>query len=877
MKKLLSLLLAAALFITIFASIPSAATVVEDVFHEGDVLFLRVESPSNWVDDCLLYANFTAASREDNGGSSVVIADADRELYDPVQGIAYDPDRALYRYEVTAADAGASAMRFWRGNGEKLWNCSVVLTASDYAGGKNTAVVTDWTDAGYTEHRDPVNLEARIELSAAYGLAGDTFEIRAIYSCAEILNVACELYIDDELVSETDNYLFTPAEDGIYEVTAKLTATHFHTGALLAQKELSETITVGSAPLHAVKASALYAHAARGSKDQDAWIRWYGIDGTYYLFLPSCIRQGEPVELYSAYREDATLDTVTVPAYGIVDFTPDPAAEYLFRVGRTTRTVKFLYSSAESALFVNNTDDFDGSDFLTYLQEDKEHSVAALGAYTNENGTVTDVEIKKMKGRGNTSWEADKKGFNITFKDTVSIAGMEKGKKFSLISNFQDAAMLRNRILFDLSDAVGVPYASDSRMVDLYANGVYQGTYQLCQKIEVGKNSLMSDVSDDDYLDKETGGVKPEFSFVVEIDSSPSQDDFYFNVQNGNNLTVKAPELSADDANLRTVRGFIKNRYNTMYNKLNSGAADAGDYIDLDSLAKVYLINELGKNWDSGASSFFLTYKPDAEGNYKFFASPVWDYDNSLGNAKGIEWDLRNMGITDYTLPTGWFSTKKNGYNGPNFLATAAKHSAVMEQVYKVWFEDFVPALAVLTKTGVKDGELYSADVYYEIMKDTAEMNYHVWELVTDTRWIADHSSLQPWVVAYTYDGAGRIIGADAQPERCIREYDQYSYQGQFDYMLDWTLSRAAWISGQYIAHYHPDSAEDPSRDLLGDVNLSGEVDILDATLIQRHLASLEQLTQRQLAASDTNRSGEIDILDATLIQRYLAGLLKEF
>ena len=897
MKKILSLLLIAALLITALAAFPTAAS-AEVVFQEGDVLYLRVESPAEWADNAILYANFTAASRADNGDRSIMIASADAAKYHPVTGIIYDESRGLYRYTVTAADAGASVMRFWRGNEEKLWNCSVSLSAADYAAGKNTAVVTDWTDAGRLDTVYLFDLSPKITLDKSTGALGDSFAISVTYVALKSATVTCELYINDTKVADKTEFTFTPETEGAYRISAELTAVHFSTGELMSKASVSATVTVGTAPIYALAPSCLYAHASRGSKDTQAWVKWYGIDGTYYFFLPSSVKKGEPVELYSSYDQISTLDSMIVPANGIVGFTPDPDVAYIFRYSRTTRTVRFMYSSAESALFINNIDDFNGDDFFSYLQQNKENSVAALGAYTHTDGSVTEAQIKKMKGRGNTSWNADKKGFNVTFQDAITLDGMEKCKKFSLISNFQDAAMLRNRILYDLSDAVGIPYASDSRMIDLYTNGKYQGTYQMCQKVDVGKNTLMPDISDTDYLDKATGGVKPDFAFVAEIDSSPADDDFHFTVQNGSNLTMKSPELEAGDPNIAAVRGYIKNKFNAMWNKLSSGADDLDDYIDVESLAKVYLINELGKNWDSGATSFFLTYKPDAQGNYKFFASPVWDYDNSLGNARGLDYDLWSMGVTDYTLPTGWFATKKNGYTGPNFLATAAKHTAVMDKVYQVWFEAFVPALDTLTKTGVDSGELYSADVYYAVTKGSAEMNYKIWYLDTDSGWIADHSSLLRYSAEYTYNTYGQITGVTVSPFKSKTTYDQYTYDGQFNYMVDWTTSRAAWISGQYISHYHPEIPADPTepptqpptdppaepptdkpidpiesvRRLLGDADKDGEVTILDATAIQRRLAELDTAAYDETAA-DADEDGEVTILDATAIQRCLAEL----
>ena len=82
-------------------------------------------------------------------------------------------------------------------------------------------------------------------------------------------------------------------------------------------------------------------------------------------------------------------------------------------------------------------------------------------------------------------------------------------------------------------------------------------------------------------------------------------------------------------------------------------------YADVDSLAKIYLINELGKNWDAGVSSLYFVYKQDSNGQYKFFASPVWDYDNSLGNAVGVESELDSIGVTDYEEYTGWWCMYK--------------------------------------------------------------------------------------------------------------------------------------------------------------------------------------------------------------------------
>ena len=58
-----------------------------------------------------------------------------------------------------------------------------------------------------------------------------------------------------------------------------------------------------------------------------------------------------------------------------------------------------------------------------------------------------------------------------------------------------------------------------------------------------------------------------------------------------------------------------------------------------------------------------------------------------------------------------------------------------------------------------------------------------------------------------------------------------------------------------------------------GDVNLDGQVTVTDATLIQKHLAGLNEFDRdKQLELADVNYDGAISILDATEIQFILAG-----
>ena len=804
MKKLISLLLILTL-ITAAAALPvSVDAETAPAFSEGDELYLRIENPANWATSATLYVNFSPATRADNDNKSVIIAEADKNLYDPVSGVDYDRGSGLYKYTVTSADAGNTVMRFWRGNEEKLWNESVAITAADLAAGKNTAVVTDWTNTGYLDSTYEYELNAKLTLSATEGEAGDSFVITVTHNEIPNADIACEIFINDAKVSDAEEYAFIPEADGSYAVRAVVTARNA-AGRTVAADSETAAITIGTPAVTALEPNFLYAHAASGSSDKEAWVKWYKVDDIYYFFMPSSAKAFDSVELFSTLSDAALMNGTSIPVGVPASFRAEPDKEYRITIGNedTFRRVKFMFSTAEAALWVNNTDSFAGyKDFFAYLKASKENSVAASGAVSTPDGKIENTDIKKMKGRGNTSWNADKKGFNVTFVSAIKLAGMEKCKKFSLVSNFQDAALARNRILFDISDEVGVPYSPDSRFIDLYTNGVYQGSYQICQKIDVGKNTLIDDVDADDYLDPATSGVKSDFSFVAEVDASPADDDFHITAKNGNNLTMKAPELSIDSPYYYAVSSYIYDKYNAMCSHL--GKADVNDYLDIKSMAEVYIINELGKNWDAGVTSFFFVYKPDENGRYKFFASPVWDYDNSLGNASGVASDLRRMGVTDYTLPSGWFASKKTSVNGDNLLTGAVANPVIMAEIRSVWFEEFIPALDILNSKGVSSGELYSSDVYSGLLSGSAAMNYKIWALVTNSSWICDHGSLRQYTATYTKNAYGQITGVQLAQARSATNYDQYTFGGQFDYMMDWTNSRAAWISAQYIADYVP-------------------------------------------------------------------------
>ncbi|MBQ9679444.1 MAG: CotH kinase family protein [Ruminococcus sp.] len=618
-----------------------------------------------------------------------------------------------------------------------------------------------------------------------------------------------------------------------------------------------------------VSEESLFVHAVSNSSDTEAWQAWQSIhDEDYieenpdekYFFLPSSAGT-DSVDIYNGYDTAVTVNGVEIAskATEAVPYTADTA--YPVSVDGHSYTLTFMHSSAEAAVYINNPDaDGNGTDLMTYLNADKERKATATGAIVTPDGKIDNTTIKKIKGRGNTSWDKPKKGYNITYDKKVGIAGMEKNKKYSILPNYQDDSLSRNRILYDLSDAVGMPYASDSRYVDFYVNGYYWGSYQMAEKVEAG--SLVTDVDEEAYLN-EDGTVKEDFPFIAEVDASAGDGDYYVTTNNLK-ITIKAPEIDPGAAGYDEVKNYVKTKFSQLYSA-TAPSADLSAVADVDSVTKIYLINELGKNWDSGVSSLFFTYRQDSDGNYKFYGSPVWDYDNSLGNATGVKGELRNIGVTDYEEYTGWWCQHKGKSNATakrstNIMARISQNTQVKAAAPKIWFEKFMPALKHFSGEQYNakiEKELYTGDEYFALAQATAAMNYKSGWLLNTGSWIADHSSLNKAV----YDPETQKMVVDA----AATSYAQ-NYEDMFNYASDWMLSRAAWLSEQYAPDYTPSP-------ILGDVNGDSSADVIDVTLIQRYEAKQLELDADALLRGDVDKDNDVSIIDATFIQRYTAKL----
>lgn len=76
--------------------------------------------------------------------------------------------------------------------------------------------------------------------------------------------------------------------------------------------------------------------------------------------------------------------------------------------------------------------------------------------------------------------------------------------------------------------------------------------------------------------------------------------------------------------------------------------------------------------------------------------------------------------------------------------------------------------------------------------------------------------------------------------------------------------------------HFSVYVVAEPLTVALGDVNGDGDISILDAIMIQKHIVNIITLEGDALAAADTDGSGDVSILDAIRLQKYVVNIITE-
>ncbi len=358
-----------------------------------------------------------------------------------------------------------------------------------------------------------------------------------------------------------------------------------------------------------------------------------------YTFAETSLPDGRIDSTFSVVKEHisktlaenrtATTDAAIMAGYIFVPSSGDNWAQgtWQFLVpGDVT------YSGTLPVLFVDTDDGTPITSKEVYLSGKYYLDNLGLAGYTSI-GTSDAPLTLEIRGRGNYTWSGfDKKPYRLKLADKQPLLGMTANRHFALLAHADDdLAFLRNTVGFELSRRLGLAWTPTQQPVELVLNGDYVGLYLLTENIRVAK----SRVNIEEQANRATDAAEITGGWLVEIDNYDSDPHITITEGNGESIyfTYKSPDtLSAAQANYLTAQVTAMDA--AIYAR-NKNSTDWERLIDLDALARFYIVQEVMDNAESFHGSCYL-YKRRGD-NEKWTFGPVWDFGNAYHRAYGVD------------------------------------------------------------------------------------------------------------------------------------------------------------------------------------------------------------------------------------------------
>lgn len=563
-------------------------------------------------------------------------------------------------------------------------------------------------------------------------------------------------------------------------------------------------------------------------------------DGKNYLFLPASADLENLVLSFDT--QSITVNSTEIKsgeAFDLTEICNAVNGEYTITVSGE-KLVIMKSANIRSLFYVSDDPVNAGRPWVDAVKgNEAEGKMSLVG--TDGDVDYTD-KITEIKARGNSTFtRSEKKAYQFKLKNKTDLINNnpdEACKKWVLLANMFDATMVHNSITFQLASDLNMPYVSHFEEVDLYFDGEYRGSYLLCEKVDVDESKVDIDNTDDlieecnednEAYEKENvitattsskgattaaenskgsykyveGLVEPEFpegashhAFLLELEFQHRYPDELtgFVANKGQCVVTKNPEYLTKETGAY-ISAFWQEFEDAVYSS-NGYNTKTGkyyyEYCDLESLVKVYLINELSKNVDGFLSSSYFYLPADEDIMY---AGPIWDYDPCYGPG-GFHDNIQ--------LKT---ANPENFYMVQNYLINGLiKHesfrNAVKEQLNKENGEFY---LAVQNMTG-DDGYVNEFSAKVAASRD---MNAKLWDVMDekfvvvhdgdavtfenatiflndfiDTRinWLAD--------TVATWNGNNYSIPLDPEPEEPEKELSFFEkIIAFFQSIIDWIMN----------------------------------------------------------------------------------------
>jgi hypothetical protein len=300
----------------------------------------------------------------------------------------------------------------------------------------------------------------------------------------------------------------------------------------------------------------------------------------------------------------------------------------------------------------------------------------------------------ELRGRGNSSWTQaisanGPRPYQLKLEKKLNLMGMGSAKTYTLLKS--DQIQSTNKTLLDMSIAMGLKYTPQSEFVDVYLNGDYIGMYTLAEKVQINESRInISDLESEIEDTLANGGTLDDLDltggYLIEVDNT--NETLQFKVH-GNRITIKSPEnldtTVADDSNYAYIKTLMTDLFNAIY---GDGYLTEGEYagkhftevLDMDSVTRYFLEQELTSNLDNGlGSTFFYKDKDSIDG--KIYMGVVWDNDRCGGTNTTTGWQLPEL--NGYG-PSG---TQSDGEDG--IFKAMCKHKEFISYVLAYYSDNY--------------------------------------------------------------------------------------------------------------------------------------------------------------------------------------------
>lgn len=283
----------------------------------------------------------------------------------------------------------------------------------------------------------------------------------------------------------------------------------------------------------------------------------------------------------------------------------------------------------------------------------------------NPEMNVGSAEIPKdleIRGRGHSSWKGAKKPYKIKLAEKTPLLGMNTHKHWALLKFYEPtvAGMQLGKIL-------GMDWTPSTHPVEVILNGDSLGIYLLTETNRISKNRLNIYEQPDMNEDENT----IPYGWLVEVDNYMESNQIIISENKVRNLliTYHSPEvLSAaqktwlvDEFTNITTAIYEEDKTNSSWEQL----------IDVDAMAKYFIVQEVLDNSDGFHGSFYL--HKDLDDEARWMAGPLWDL------------SCCQRQKTDYTF------RMKVSYNfTPHWIGELLKDEDFCSAVRNAW-EDFYP------------------------------------------------------------------------------------------------------------------------------------------------------------------------------------------